>query len=128
MRGFIFTIDALAAAAFLIAMLSLMFLLVDLQHGSLKPEDRFASDLLEVVERAGLDKGINDGQVRGLFLMSNKCGSVLLRDAAGRIVDSVNACGCELGKEDSALRSIVRARGASLEMLVAEARACERVS
>jgi len=123
MRGIVFTIDAVAAAAFFMALLSLVFLLLSMGPGGQAPAEHFAQDVL-----AALDGGeIDDAQVRQIFLLSNKCGSVVVRSPEGELVESAYPCGCEQGSESVAYRSFVSEREGALEILLTEARVCKRV-
>ncbi|VVC03885.1 Uncharacterised protein [Candidatus Burarchaeum australiense] len=126
MRGIIFTVDAVTAAAFLVVLLSTAFLLISALPAGQPAEDHFAHDVLAVLDgKAGA--GLNDAQVRQMFLQANKCGSIVVRDAAGFVVDSAYACGCGQGTETVAYRSLVKVgAGGALEINLAKASACPR--
>ncbi|RLG19674.1 hypothetical protein DRN67_02070 [Candidatus Micrarchaeota archaeon] len=127
MRGFVFTLDAVAASAFLIAMLSLLFLLASIEPTQ-RVEEHFAADVLAVIGEGEL----NVGEIKQLFLISNKCGSIVIRNEGGDIIEGVSACGCQLGTEKLAYRTAARLREvdegeSELELFTMEARVCERV-
>jgi len=125
-RGFIFTVDAVSAAAFLVVLLSVAFVVVNYKPALTHADTHFAPDVL-----AALDNGktLDDAQVRQLFLQANKCGSIVVQEAGaeGKIVDAAHACSCPAGGESVAYRSFVR-QGATgeLQVLIGEARVCER--
>ncbi len=126
-RGFIFTVDAVSAAAFLVVLLSVAFVVVNYKPAPMHADTHFAPDVL-----AALDNGktLDDTQVRQLFLQANRCGSIVVHEAGaeGKVVDAAYACGCSAGKESVAYRSFVRMSGTgAFEPLIAEARVCEGV-
>ncbi|MDO8339319.1 MAG: hypothetical protein Q7T16_01540 [Candidatus Burarchaeum sp.] len=125
-RGFIFTIDAVSAAAFLVVLLSVAFVVVNYKPALTHTDAHFAPDVL-----AALDNGqvLDDTQVRQLFLQANRCGSIVVREAGaeGKVIDAAYACGCPAGKESVAYRSFVRQGAAGeLQVLMGEAKVCER--
>jgi hypothetical protein len=125
-RGFIFTVDAVSAAAFLVVLLSVAFVVVDYKPALTHADAHFAPDVL-----AALDDGkmLDDAQVRQLFLQVNKCGSIMVQEAGaeGKVVDAAYACNCGTGTESVAYRSFVRVgEMGAFEPLLAEAHVCER--
>lgn len=124
-RGFIFTIDAVSAAAFLVVLLAVAFAVMNFRPAQAQTGGHFAPDVL-----AALDNGkqLDDAQVRQLFIHANKCGSVIVREAGGKVVDAAHACGCATGSESVAYRSIIRmGAGGELQTLMGEAMVCERL-
>lgn len=126
-RGFIFTVDAISAAAFLVVLLSVAFVVVNYKPLAAHADAHFAPDMLAALDDG---KALDDAQVRQLFLQSNKCGSIIVREAGadGKIMDAAYACGCRAGTESVAYRSFVRQDGAgSIQTFIGEAHVCAGV-
>src|SRR4030042_5880997 len=106
-RGFIFTVDAISAAAFLVVLLSVAFVVVDYKPALTHADAHFAPDVLAALDNG---KALDDAQVRQLFLQANKCGSIVVQEAGaeGKVVDAAHACSCGTGTESVAYRSFMR--------------------
>ncbi|MEM3030522.1 MAG: hypothetical protein QXH27_02195 [Candidatus Micrarchaeia archaeon] len=117
MRGFIFTIDALAALLVATTLLSLSF--AAQKSFSQPAASRFSSDLAASIQAVG---ALNASEVRSLYALDARCGFVLVRNASLAPVQAVDVCGCN-GREDVATASLLVV-SSTVQKLLVEVHSC----